>query len=70
LTLAKLRFSPKYLHLPKKSASKESTLHHKIKLNYSMTKVYKGYKNKEFNGNYKNIQKAAILFWNAGTSKP
>ena len=35
-----------------------------------MTEVYNGYTNKEFNRNYKNIQKAAILFWNARTSKP
>jgi len=32
LTLAKLRFPPKWLHLSKKSASKENILHYKIKL--------------------------------------
>jgi hypothetical protein len=32
LTLAKLRFPPKWLHLPKKSASKDNILHYKIKL--------------------------------------
>jgi len=32
LTLAKLRFPPKWLHLPKKSASRENILHYKIKL--------------------------------------
>ena len=29
-----------------------------------------GYKNKEFNRNYKKFQKAAILFRNAGQLKP
>jgi hypothetical protein len=35
-----------------------------------MIKVYDGNTNKEFNRNYKKLQKAAILFRNGGTSKP
>ena len=32
LTLAKLRFPPKWLHLPKNAASKENIPHYKIRL--------------------------------------
>jgi hypothetical protein len=32
LTLAKLRLTPKWLHLPKNTARKETTLHYKIRL--------------------------------------
>jgi GDP-D-mannose dehydratase len=41
-----------------------------IKSDYSIAKVYDGYTNKEVNKNYKKFQKAAILFWNGGTSTP
>jgi hypothetical protein len=35
-----------------------------LKLDYSMTKVYDGHTNKEFNKNYEKFQEAAIFFWN------
>ena len=67
LTVAKLRFTPKWLHLPKNNARKETSLHYKISLFDG--KVYDDYTNKEFNRNYKKLQKTAILFRNGGTSK-
>jgi len=68
LTLAKLRFPPKWLRLPKSAASKENILHYKIRLRN--IESINGYANKEFNRNYKKFQKAAILFCNGGTTKP
>jgi len=41
-----------------------------IKLEYSMTKMYDSYSNKEFNRNYKKFQKEAIMFGNGRISKP
>jgi hypothetical protein len=41
-----------------------------IKLDYSMTKVYDNYSNKEFNRNYKKFQKEKIMFGNGGIPKP
>jgi hypothetical protein len=41
LTLAKLRFTPKLLHLPKNTARKETPLHYKISL--LSGRVYNGY---------------------------
>jgi len=41
LTLAKLRFTPKLLHLPKNTARKETSLHYKISLFNG--RVYDGY---------------------------
>jgi hypothetical protein len=35
-----------------------------------MMKVYDGYTNKEFNRNYEKFQRATILFWSDGISKP
>jgi hypothetical protein len=35
-----------------------------------MKKVYDGYTNKEFNRSYKKFQRATILFWSGGISKP
>ena len=68
LTLDKLRFPPKWLYLPKNTACKEK--YFIIKLDYSLMKVYNGYTNKDFNRNHKKFQKAAILFWDEGTSTP
>ena len=51
LTLDKLRFTPKWLHLPKNTARKETSLHYKISLLNG--KVYDSYTNKDFNRNYK-----------------
>jgi hypothetical protein len=67
LTLAKLRFPPNWLHLPKNTARKENILHYKISLlnDESIRWLYK-----EFNKNYKKFQKVAILFLNGETSKP
>jgi len=41
-----------------------------IKLDYSMTKVYDSYSNKEFNRNYNKFQKEAIMFGKGRISKP
>jgi hypothetical protein len=70
LTLAKLRFPPKYLHLPRTQHAKK--IYFIVKSDYAITKVglYDGYTSKEFNRNYKKFQKAATLFFNGGTRKP
>jgi hypothetical protein len=62
LTLAKLRFPPNCLHLPKNTAHKENVLQCTIIL--LVMKVYDGCTNKEFKRNYNKLQKAATLCWN------
>lgn len=64
LTLAELRFPPRWLGLPRTLHPKE--IYFAIKLYYSMTKAHVGYTNKEFNRNYKKFQKAAIYCCNEG----
>jgi len=65
LTLDKLRFSPKWLVLPRDTALKENILHYGIRLliDGSIRSV------QIMQQNYKKFQKVAILFWNGKTKK-